>query len=572
MCGWAEVASGNTVLKIYKGKLDGTLLFAGELSVYGSWKGIKLPFNWSTDIKKVDSGLWQVSLLPFPQDVQLASGQSGKAESNPLSPPGLVASGTAPCVNCFFDIDFYPFSPEPKSPEPKKEEAKPWFSWLQEAAQGIINAIRTTAENLVRLIAPSEKDSTAKPFQWTPKSIKPTDYLMLEGDEGRTITIPPFTYYVRVVPMYQGKPAGAASNAVFIHWAETNVEAEKQLEQFKKCAVTPTPDECVYKGPPKPYQAEILSYTPILGPTPGHVGCFIVTQDATVPFWGYFTKGQTLCPPPPPEKSWFDEFVDYLGKVVNSYSFMWDAAKNAVVDFVGDIVCPSGTEKECKAGLSMAVNAGLVAVGLPPDLPNFDSLVNEGLDYYAAELARQAGIPEEVAKEGLKKSAEAFKQAKVQAAGWLPQRVPVEPDPEGEGRNTKMTVKLTRKADVPDKNDYCTKGEESKAGGYYYQAIQIMVSGTNPQAAGWGYPTAGTLFGNKSMLIPKLAPGESMTITVPLEPFFSWGFVGAKYTDQQEAAKAWQNLHGGGTAHFFVSNVCTDGEALDWPSGKSYAK
>ena len=41
------------------------------------------------------------------------------------------------------------------------------------------------------------------------------------------------------------------------------------------------------------------------------------------------------------------------------------------------------------------LDAGLVALGIPPSLPNFDQLMNEGLDYLASSVVEQIGVPKE---------------------------------------------------------------------------------------------------------------------------------------------------------------------------------
>lgn len=54
--------------------------------------------------------------------------------------------------------------------------------------------------------------------------------------------------------------------------------------------------------------------------------------------------------------------------------------------------------------VSTGVDVGLAAIGVPPTLPNFDKLMDEGADYLAATVADESGIPgaDIVTKEALK--------------------------------------------------------------------------------------------------------------------------------------------------------------------------
>ena len=52
-----------------------------------------------------------------------------------------------------------------------------------------------------------------------------------------------------------------------------------------------------------------------------------------------------------------------------------------------------GGSAECKTLVSAGVDIGLAALGVPPTLPNFDKLMDEGADYLAATLAEESGVP-----------------------------------------------------------------------------------------------------------------------------------------------------------------------------------
>lgn len=57
----------------------------------------------------------------------------------------------------------------------------------------------------------------------------------------------------------------------------------------------------------------------------------------------------------------------------------------------------SGASSYCKLAAEVAVNAGLAALGVPPSIPNYNELIDKGVDYAvemaAAEIYAQTGAP-----------------------------------------------------------------------------------------------------------------------------------------------------------------------------------
>jgi hypothetical protein len=89
--------------------------------------------------------------------------------------------------------------------------------------------------------------------------------------------------------------------------------------------------------------------------------------------------------------------VDAVGMLVNQVSKIYDNIKKAVVKIAAGALSSTGlydcsNSPNCKALLETALNTGLSAMGLPPDLPNWDAIVSGGKEYLAAELVSQAGI------------------------------------------------------------------------------------------------------------------------------------------------------------------------------------
>jgi len=111
-------------------------------------------------------------------------------------------------------------------------------------------------------------------------------------------------------------------------------------------------------------------------------------------------------PPPPQDTSWlqdawssisnfFSSISDFLADVANWVSESYADMKADLVAFVADNLplVPDDLRDELNSALSYGLDYGLASVGIPPSLPNFDELSNMGADYIAATALEQAGIP-----------------------------------------------------------------------------------------------------------------------------------------------------------------------------------
>jgi hypothetical protein len=139
----------------------------------------------------------------------------------------------------------------------------------------------------------------------------------------------------------------------------------------------------------------------------------IVHNFTGVPFGAKATRNMTFCLPPPKGGgggNFLENFVNSFGSVltgafgafadvVNYASKLWEEIQDAVVDVaasavdeVGIVDCGKGST--CRGALETGLEIGLAAMGVPPSLPNFDELMDQGLDYLAAEVASQTGVPQ----------------------------------------------------------------------------------------------------------------------------------------------------------------------------------
>ncbi|MBL0146949.1 MAG: hypothetical protein IPP48_15745 [Chitinophagaceae bacterium] len=111
-------------------------------------------------------------------------------------------------------------------------------------------------------------------------------------------------------------------------------------------------------------------------------------------FRAAFPIGTTLCPEPPKEKAWYEKAFDgvtgFTLKTINGASKFYNDVVNYAQDKFVELQCNSGTagyvinpatklqEKAgpevCGAIASTVFKGGMVAVGIPPSLPNVDDL------------------------------------------------------------------------------------------------------------------------------------------------------------------------------------------------------
>ncbi|MDF2591117.1 MAG: hypothetical protein K0S75_583 [Clostridia bacterium] len=116
--------------------------------------------------------------------------------------------------------------------------------------------------------------------------------------------------------------------------------------------------------------------------------------------------GEVYFPTPNPNgesKEWYEElwegvceFFENLTyvctEIVNQVSTAYNDLKAGVIEFTVKL-CPVGPLKGAfKMALEGLANYGLMALGLPPTLPNFDDLTNMGAQYLAELALTEAGV------------------------------------------------------------------------------------------------------------------------------------------------------------------------------------
>ncbi len=101
-----------------------------------------------------------------------------------------------------------------------------------------------------------------------------------------------------------------------------------------------------------------------------------------------------LCAPSQHSDSWWDDFVNgiedlvsFAASLVDNFADAYAMVKSAVISSV------CGGNGPCVAVMSTGVDAGLAALGVPPSMPNFNTLMNDGADYLAGTIADEYGVP-----------------------------------------------------------------------------------------------------------------------------------------------------------------------------------
>jgi hypothetical protein len=186
-------------------------------------------------------------------------------------------------------------------------------------------------------------------------------------------------------------------------------------------------------------------------------------------------------------------FVDLLGSFVDWVSKAYSSIKSAVASKLVSVIPGCSSDPVCQGAVQMGLNAGMAALGMPPDLPDFEQLqaMGEGylLDAVAQQVAAQTNLTfaDEAAKAALKEFIEKGKDAMQGGGGgsspWIP--------------------------------------DDSKQ----YKPLLLTLAVSNPSTTGTTPPMymevsepGGARYKPRTVTVPSLAPGHSVNIAVALEP------------------------------------------------------
>ncbi|MFN2275819.1 MAG: hypothetical protein ACK2TX_13350, partial [Anaerolineales bacterium] len=309
-------------------------------------------FQWSSTASSITGGIWQLSALPF-------------SDTADLAPDGLIASGDA---GAFAGVGAQSF----------------WidFSSLELPAGGVVNGTPQVQAEQPWLLADLQRVPASR-IRWT------------DPTSGQV------PLYVRVLPMSGDALAGEPSPPAIVYLGP----AQEQTNPY-----VPPPEKL-----PDIYTVHIDSFQTISGPYLPW-GCVQIQSidenqypkdpynQALLPgLREAMTSGSAYCPAvykgegsPGPLES----FLDFAGSGLSWISEFYEDIKNEVVDIIAEVIntaipglCEGSVEEgsTCHKLLKQGLEAGLTALGIPPELPNVEQLIKNGRAYLVAELAEELG-------------------------------------------------------------------------------------------------------------------------------------------------------------------------------------
>lgn len=280
--------------------------------------------------------------------------------------------------------------------------------------------------------------------------------------------------------------------------------------------------------------------------------------------------------PPPEEKEekWYEQlwnmvkgFFEDLWKAVKAYvnwvSETYEMLKVKLVELAVKLCPIESLKEEFKAAMEALLNYGLMYLGIPPTLPNFDQLFDSSIDYLVSVALTEAGIPvTEGNKEIVKQVGEEVEKA-IKEATYTSDYNPVEApflklDPNYLYRPAYVDVELFNNASVPS-----IAGSFNLDVTFEFNKSNMIASSKNPglvlSHVNWARTIAGSstaiknasqyfeyfvydLNGKtvkyyenekaiydvfkpvKGVKIPELKPGEKRELRVYLEPYASWPY------------------------------------------------
>jgi hypothetical protein len=430
-------------------------------------------FQWTTDLANALGGELQASILPFPPSSQTSL----------QPPPGLVETWDVTCVNCQFTIDLSPLAPQPNPLT--QPSSQTFFAKLLGAVKVIWGGVQKAWGSAVDLLtgaADVPAPAMAEANLGLPPQDNPTSYMSAGQGAPPLIT----DYYFRVVPKANGQTAGAATNSVRLRFYadDMNLFPNGIIDCNKY------PEACSSPGAPRPYIVEVLSYHGIIHPNPAKYGCYLATKTIKVGPITYL-EGDQYCPPEEDEgfslPGLVEAIVDFVVDAINWASQAYADLKAAVIDFVGGFVPDPPCGNAC---LTAMLDVGLAALGIPPSVPNFDQLMDQGIEYMASQAVEQIGVPPAVSdlgslaeeqwkdemqghfEDALEEGVQAAQASTWKSVSYIPDGVPVKPHPESGDQPATMLIRVTRDPLVPAEADTCSSSTDPwKATTYWFHRI-----------------------------------------------------------------------------------------------------
>jgi hypothetical protein len=353
---------------------------------------------------------------------------------------------------------------------------------------------------------PGSGSGGSPPPTFSQRSGIPADLLGAKpGSRGENIVIQALpktlpvslSLFVRVVPLdAAGNDADLPSNVVELRFGPAEKAPPFDMNP-KNWPVVSFASYRPVQGYTFDWQCWVEASTDITAPVFWTVGLNPGTNDAKLVL---YHKGATRNVCGDDDSNIIDDFVDavggfveMMGDFVDWVSKTYSSLKSAVASKLVSVIPGCSSDPVCQGAVQAGLNAGMAALGMPPDLPDFEQLqaMGEGylLEAVAQQVAAQTNLPfaDVAAKEALKEFIEQGKNAMQGGGGgasaWIP--------------------------------------DDSKQ----YKPLLLTLAVSNPSPSG-ATPAmymdvsepGGSRYKPRTITVPSLAPGQSVKVAVALEP------------------------------------------------------
>ena len=312
--------------------------------------------------------------------------RAGFADFAPWKPlPGLGYAGSANGVQ--FSIDLNPYAPRPPD-WPVTASSAVQLSPAVAQAGGVVQGGAAQGSGAQptfsqRLGIPADLLGGGQPGQ--------------RGQFTQLSKLPPLqvslSLWVRAVPLDPaGNDADLPSNAVELRFGPVEKTAPYDPNPDHWPVVTFVSYRPV-QGYTFDWQCWVEASKDITAPTFWDVGLDAGTKDAKTVL---FKKGTTrnLCAGD--DSNIVDDFVDavggfieMMGDFVDWVSKTYAALKSDVASKLASVIPGCTSNPVCAGAIQMGLNAGMAALGMPPDLPDFEQLQAMGEGYLVDAVAQQ---------------------------------------------------------------------------------------------------------------------------------------------------------------------------------------
>lgn len=464
--------------------------------------------EWSCPDSGATEALWQVATRPFTDDFE-------------AHPTGLIASGRSDGrEEGAFRIDFDALGALLGDAGELTTSAASLFTH-EETTTGSVMPMHTSTGSMSTLDSYSAFD------------------LFTEGVR---------SYFIRAIPFDGTFRAGSPSNTIQVVVTDDGFAGYD--EDFLHI-----PDQ-----PESAYEVRIVDFQPIRTPTVSQ-GCVYITdvdEDLMRRYyvWGaeqlidrytYYMDHDTLvCPRRDDDDGDFlSDLADFIVTVASLPSAAYEEIKARLAETLALLwnetfgsLTGLECDESCQDLLVTGMEIGLAALGIPPELPNAQELIDGGLDYLVAEAVDMSGIEcdatcQDLVGEAISFMAEEFaNQTAHSLNGQLPMGVRAVPAPESMLRPAELTLEIWRNpwspVTVEEDDPHLTVSFWATNDAYVGETISRPIgrSTSGTDFGDWNYeceaPFAGALFRSIHLPAPELARGEGIIMPFVLEPGVYW--------------------------------------------------